>query len=81
MLGALCFAAEHPRGITFEQRGDGELAFLIRIDDLSNQGGGEGRNWLYRVNGKPATKSFDAYVLSPGDVILWKYEAGSGVGD
>jgi Domain of unknown function (DUF4430) len=81
VLGALRFAADHPRGITFEKRGDGELAFLTKIDDLGNQGGGDGRNWLYRVNGKPATKSFDAYVLSPGDVILWKFDKGMGVGN
>jgi uncharacterized protein DUF4430 len=81
VLGALRFTADRPHGIKYEMRGEGDLAFLTKIDDLSNQGGGDGRNWLYRVNGKPATKSFDAYVVSPGDVILWKYEAGAGVED
>jgi hypothetical protein len=74
VLGALRFAAQHPRGITFEKSGSGEAALLVRIDDLANQAGSGDKNWIYRVNGKLATKSCDAYVLSPGDVILWRFE-------
>jgi hypothetical protein len=74
VLAALEFAAAHPRGIKFESSGAGESALLTSIDDLSNEGGRDGRNWIYRVNGKLATKSFDAYTLSPNDVILWKFE-------
>lgn len=74
VLGAMRFAAEHPRGITFEKSGAGASALLTKIDDLANQAGGGDKNWLYRVNGKLATKSFDAYVLAPGDVILWRFE-------
>jgi hypothetical protein len=47
---------------------------LTRIDDLANETAREGKNWLYRVNGKLADKSAGAYVLSPGDVILWRFE-------
>jgi hypothetical protein len=75
VLGALQFAAEHPRGIRFEKSGSGEAALLTKIDDLANQAGDGDKNWIYRVNGKLASKSFDAYVLAPGDVILWKFEA------
>lgn len=75
VLGALRSAAEHPRGITFEKTGSGEAAMLTKIDDLANQTTSGDKNWIYRVNGKLATKSFDAYVLSPGDVILWRLEA------
>ena len=75
---ALEFAAAHPHGVKFKATGTGESAMLTSIDDLSNEGGGDGRNWLYRVNGKLATKSFDAYTLAPGDVILWKFETGLG---
>jgi hypothetical protein len=71
---ALQYAAKHPRGITFEKSGTGDAALLTRIDDLANQAGADGNNWLYRVNGKLATKSFDAYVLAAGDVILWTFE-------
>ncbi|MEX2138411.1 MAG: DUF4430 domain-containing protein [Pirellulales bacterium] len=74
VLGALQFAADHPRGITFQKSGSGEAALLTKLDDLTNQGGGDDKNWIYRVNGKLASKSFDAYVLAPGDVILWRFE-------
>ncbi len=48
---------------------------LTAIDGVTNEsGGGESRNWIYRVNGKLATVSFDAYTLVPGDVILWRFE-------
>ena len=71
---ALEFAAAHPHGIMFKATGSGKSAMLTSIDDLSNEGAGDARNWIYRVNGKLATKSFDAYTLAPGDVILWKFE-------
>ena len=74
VLAALRHVAKHPRGITFEKSGSAEAALLTKIDDLANQAGAAGKNWLYRVNGKLATKSFDAYVLSPGNVILWAFE-------
>jgi len=34
----------------------GETAFLTQIDELENEG--RGRNWIYRVNGELAKKSF-----------------------
>jgi hypothetical protein len=71
---ALAFAGKHPRGIKFESTGSGAAALLTQIDELANEGGGEGKNWLFRVNRKLASKSFDAYTLAPGDVILWKFE-------
>jgi hypothetical protein len=74
VLGALDHAKRHPRGIRYEKSGAGESALLTGIDGLANEPGRDGRNWLYRVNGKLADKSFDAYVLSAGDVILWKFE-------
>jgi hypothetical protein len=74
VLAAMKFAGQHSRGITFEKSGSGDAALLTKIDDLANQPGANGKNWLYRVNGKLATKSFDAYILAAGDVILWKFE-------
>ena len=73
-LAALRFAASHPHGVTFESTGSGSAALVTRIDDLANEAGADGKNWLYRVGGKLADKSCDAYVLSPGDLILWKFE-------
>jgi hypothetical protein len=76
VLAALDAAASHPRGIKFEKAGLGEAAMLTAIDGVANEGGAgsDGRNWLYRVDGKLATVSFDAYTLEPGDVILWRFE-------
>ena len=51
VLGVLEAAAKHPRPIRFRHRSSGETAFLEQIDDLKNEGG-DGRNWIYRVNGK-----------------------------
>jgi hypothetical protein len=73
-LAALQFAARHPRGIAIESSGSGSAALVTKIDDLANEAGADAKNWLYRVNGKLADKSCGAYVLSPGDVILWKFE-------
>jgi hypothetical protein len=73
-LAALRFAAQHPRGITLASTGSGSAALVTKIDDLANEAGADGKNWLYRVGGKLADKSCDAYVLSPGDVILWRFE-------
>jgi hypothetical protein len=76
VLAALDAAAAHPRGIKFDKTGSGNAAMLTAIDGVANEAGGdaEGQNWLYRVNGKLATVSFDAYTLAPGDVILWRFE-------
>jgi uncharacterized protein DUF4430 len=75
VLAALNAAASHSRGIKFNKTGSGEAAMLTAIDGVANEAGGdENRNWMYRVNGKLATVSFDAYTLEPGDVILWRFE-------
>ena len=75
---ALDLAAQGPPGLSYAQQGDGTGALLTRIDERNNEGSGKNsRNWIYRVNGNLADKSFAAYVLKPGDVILWtfsKYE-------
>jgi len=75
---ALDLAAERPPGFSYAKRGDGTGALLTRIDEQTNEGpGDDSRNWIYRVNGQLADKSYAAYVLKPGDVILWtfsKYE-------
>jgi hypothetical protein len=72
VLDATKAAQEHPRGIKFQFRGSGETAFLTQIDDLKNEG--RGRNWIYRVNGELAERSFAAIKLAAGDTVLWKFE-------
>ena len=72
VLDAMQAIAKHPRGIRFSHRGTGARALLVRIDDLENQP--NGRNWLYRVNGKLADRSFGIRKIEKGDTVLWKHE-------
>jgi uncharacterized protein DUF4430 len=74
VLDVLMAAKAHPRGITFIYRGSGETAILTKLDDLENQGGiADAKNWIFYVNDRLADKSFGAYVVQPGDAILWKF--------
>ncbi len=71
VLDALEAAQKHPRGIKFVYRGKGETAFLTQIDELENEG--RGRNWVYRVNGELAKKSFAILTVKAADTILWTF--------
>ena len=73
VLAALQQAAKHPRGIKPATQGSGEFTLLISIDELKNEG--NGKNWLYRVNGKLADKSCGIQKLSAGDVVTWQFSA------
>ncbi len=67
-------AKRSKRGITFDYRGKGETAFLMKIDDLKNEGGGlDSRNWSFSVNDELAEKSFGIYEPKRGDLIVWKF--------
>jgi len=61
-------------GVTFAQRGTGEMAFLTEVGGMRNEGAG-GRNWTYTVNGTRADRSFAVYELQPGDRVLWTFAA------
>ena len=71
VLDVLQAAKQHPRGIQFVHRGDGDTAFLTQIDDLKNEGGG--RNWIFSINGKLGQRSFAATEVKPSDRVLWKF--------
>ena len=73
VLDAVRAAEKHPRGIKCELRGSGDTAFLVKIDDLKNEGGA-GRGWMFRVNGKLADRSLGVFPLQAGDAVLWKFE-------
>lgn len=73
VLDALRQAQQHPRGIRLEYRGKAATAMVTRIDDLTNQGG-RGRNWIYRVNEEPGSRSCGIRPLEAGDTVLWKFE-------
>ena len=70
-LDALNQAKKHPRGIRFSYRGKGARGFLTTIDGLKNEG--QGKNWIYRVNGKLGDRSFAIQTLNQGDVTLWNF--------
>lgn len=73
VLDAVRAAEKHARGIKCEVRGAGETAFLVKIDDMKNEGGG-GRGWMFRVNGKLGDRGLGVYPLKAGDAVLWKFE-------
>lgn len=72
VLDAMLAAKKHPRGISFEHKGKGATVLLTKIDEVANEG--RGRNWLYRVNGKPGDRSIGIFELKAGDAILWKFD-------
>jgi hypothetical protein len=58
--------------VTITQKGSGDSAMVTAIDGIANEGA-DGKNWLYRVNGKFADRSFAVYELKPGDQVLWTF--------
>jgi hypothetical protein len=72
-VGALLAAVrELPGGPTFAQQGSGASALLTAIDGVANEGRA-GRNWAFFVNDGLADRGFGAYVLRPGDHVLWSF--------
>lgn len=71
VLDAMEIASRHRRGITWDRRGRGATAFLTRIDDVQNEG--NGRNWIFHVNGKLADCGLGVHPLASGDTILWTF--------
>lgn len=75
VLDGLSLASEGPEGIRFVHRGTGATAFVSSIADLENQGGENGKNWIFKVNGTKSTKSAGVHVLQSGDKVLWKFSS------
>ncbi|MBI2024204.1 DUF4430 domain-containing protein [Candidatus Giovannonibacteria bacterium] len=44
------------------------------IDEINGVKGSNNKFWIYYVNGKSATVGASQYVLSPGDLVEWKFE-------
>jgi hypothetical protein len=77
VLDVLNRAQAHPHGITFAYTGDGMSAFLTKIDDLQNQGGGSGaKNWQYWVNTTDADRSFAVFEVQARDTVFWRFAGG-----
>src|SRR5262249_50386365 len=72
-------AKERPHGITFSYTGSGASAFLTRIDDVANEGGGGAKkNWQLWVNTSYADRSFSVYEVQPLDVVFWRFATQEG---
>lgn len=77
VLDVLNRAQAHSHGITFSYTGSGTSAFLTKIDDVQNEGGGSGaKNWQYWVNTTYADKSFAIFEVQPLDTVFWRFAGG-----
>jgi ABC-type glycerol-3-phosphate transport system substrate-binding protein len=79
VLDVMNAAKNHPHGITFSYSGSGGSAFLTKIDDLTNEGGGAAKkNWQLWVNTMYADRGFGAYDVQPFDVVSWRFTTQQG---
>ena len=78
VLDVMNAAKERPHGITFSYTGSGASAFLTRIDDVANEGGGAKKNWQLWVNTSYADRGFGAYEVQPLDVVFWRFTTQEG---
>ncbi len=60
-------------GLAYEVRGSGEMTLLTSLDGVAN-GAGDGRYWLYEINGRHAKVSFAVQPLVSGDRVLWVFK-------
>ena len=44
------------------------------VEEINGVGGGQGKYWIYYVNGKEASVGIKDYVVKEGDIISWKHE-------
>ena len=70
---AVVAATKHPRGLQVKHRGTGETLLVQDINDVANEGG-QGRNWIFRVNDEVAKRSAGITPVEPGQVVRWSFE-------
>jgi len=79
VLDVMNAAKDRPHGISFSYTGSGASAFLTRIDDVANEGGGGAKkNWQLWVNTSYAERSFGVYEVQPLDVVFWRFTTQAG---
>jgi Domain of unknown function (DUF4430) len=64
--------SRRPNGPMYRISGDGQMAFVVGIDEAINGDGG-GKFWTYQVNDVPGDRSFAVVELQPGDRVLWTF--------
>ncbi|NGP44473.1 DUF4430 domain-containing protein [Bacillaceae bacterium SIJ1] len=72
VLDILITQAKEER-IPIEYEGAGPFAYVQGIQNVYEFDHGPQSGWIYRVNGKLASKSAGAYEVREGDVIEWVY--------
>jgi hypothetical protein len=79
VLDAMQAAAGRAHGISFGYSGAGDTAIMTKIDDQPDEGGGATKkNWQYWVNQTYGNRSFAAFELQAGDVVLWRFTTAQG---
>jgi hypothetical protein len=79
VLDVMNAAKGRPHGITFSYTGSGASAFLTRIDDVANEGGGGAKkNWQLWINTSYADRSFGVYEVQALDVVFWRFTTQEG---
>ena len=71
-LDATRLASKHKQGFAILVKGSGATAFVTSIDGVETEG--QGKNWMYRVNGKKGDRSSGVYELRANDVVNWTFE-------
>ena len=62
--------AQEQGDLEFESIGSGESAFVVSIEGIKNAGG-QGNNWVFRINGITANMGCGVFRVKPGDEIEW----------
>jgi hypothetical protein len=68
----LRLARESRPPIEYATKGEGEMTFLTALEGVANEGG-DGRNWLYSVDGVAGQVSFEVHPAPPGSAVLWEF--------
>ena len=69
---AILQRAKNMGDLDFDSQGAGGTAFVHSIDGVMNAGR-RGNNWVFRVNEQLAKESCGSLVVTPGDLIEWKF--------
>jgi hypothetical protein len=72
---ALDAASAARPGLEFAAWGRESQAFLTSLGGIANEGR-EGRNWLYRIDGRPGEVSFRIAKLEAQARVLWIFTTG-----
>lgn len=75
-LGDAMEAAEQFRpGLSYVAEGAGEMSLLTSLEGVANEGG-DGRYWLYSVDGRHGEVSYAVQPLAAGQQVLWQFRRG-----